>query len=99
MVVRMWHGRVRNEKAQSYRRFLCDRAVLDYRSIQGIIEVLVLERIDGNETHFITLTKWQDKDAIRRFAGADPEVAKYYPEDKEYLLEFEPKVVHYEIVE
>jgi hypothetical protein len=26
------------------------------------------------------------------------EAAKYYPEDKEYLLEFEPRVVHYEVV-
>ena len=26
------------------------------------------------------------------------DVAKYYPEDKEFLLEFEPTVVHYEVV-
>ena len=27
-----------------------------------------------------------------------PSVAKYYPEDKDFLLEFEPRVVHYKIV-
>jgi len=26
------------------------------------------------------------------------EVAKYYPEDKDFLLEFEPHVVHYDVV-
>ncbi len=26
------------------------------------------------------------------------EAAKYYPEDKDFLLEFEPNVVHYEVV-
>jgi hypothetical protein len=26
------------------------------------------------------------------------ERAKYYPEDKDFLLEFEPRVVHYEVV-
>jgi hypothetical protein len=26
------------------------------------------------------------------------ETAKYYPEDKDFLLEFEPTVVHYEVV-
>jgi hypothetical protein len=36
--------------------------------------------------------------AIRGFAGDDVEIAKYYPEDKEFLLEFEPHVVHYEVV-
>ena len=36
--------------------------------------------------------------AIRAFAGEDISVAKYYPQDREYLLEFEPAVVHYEVV-
>jgi hypothetical protein len=35
---------------------------------------------------------------IHGFAGDDVEVAKYYPEDRDYLLEFEPTVVHYEVV-
>ena len=37
-------------------------------------------------------------DSIRAFAGEDAETAKYYPEDKDFLLEFESKVVHYEVV-
>jgi heme-degrading monooxygenase HmoA len=49
-------------------------------------------------THFITLTFWESLDAIRAFAGDDVERAKYYPEDPEFLLEFEPCVVHYEVV-
>jgi hypothetical protein len=44
------------------------------------------------------MTFWQTKDAITGFAGNDPEVAKYYPEDQDFLLEFEPTVVHYEVV-
>jgi hypothetical protein len=32
------------------------------------------------------------------FAGEDIAVAKYLPQDREYLLEFEPTVVHYEVV-
>jgi hypothetical protein len=34
----------------------------------------------------------------RAFAGDELEKAKYYPEDAEYLLEYEPRVVHYEVV-
>jgi hypothetical protein len=37
-------------------------------------------------------------DAIRGFAGEDVERAKYYPEDQDFLLEFEQTVVHYEVV-
>ena len=35
--------------------------------------------------------------AIAAFAGEDIEVAKYYPEDRDFLLEFEPHVVHYDV--
>jgi hypothetical protein len=37
-------------------------------------------------------------DAIRTFAGDGVEQAHYYPEDRDYLLELEPTVTHYEVL-
>ena len=98
MIIRMWHGRVPSAKAAAYRQFLIARAIPDYQSVPGNLAVYILERPDGDVTHFITLTHWESMDAIKGFAGEDVEVAKYYPEDKDFLLEFEPTVVHYEVV-
>lgn len=98
MIVRMWHGRVPASKAGPYREFLNARAIPDYRSVEGNISVHVLERREGQIVHFITLTFWESLKAIQTFAGEDVETAKYYPEDKDFLLEFEPTVVHYEVV-
>lgn len=98
MIVRMWHGRVPTSKAQAYRDFVNARAIPDYQSVDGNLSVHILERQEGDVTHFITLTFWRDVASIKGFVGEDVEVAKYYPEDKEYLLEFEPTVVHYEVV-
>ena len=98
MIVRMWHGRVPTGKAQAYREFVNRRAIPDYQSVPGNISVHVLERREGEVTHFITMTFWKDMDAIKGFAGDGIELAKYYPEDKDFLLEFEPTVVHYEVV-
>ncbi|HEX9840694.1 MAG TPA: hypothetical protein VGA72_15195 [Anaerolineales bacterium] len=98
MITRMWHGRVPSSKAGAYREFLNTRAISDYRSVQGNLSVHILERKEGDITHFITLTFWKDMDSIRAFAGDDVDAAKYYPEDQDFLLEFEPKVVHYEVV-
>jgi len=98
MIVRMWHGRVKTSNSQAYREFLNQRAIPDYQSVAGNISVHVLERQEGDVTHFITMTFWTDMDSIKGFAGNDPEVAKYYLEDKDFLLEFEPTVVHYEVV-
>lgn len=98
MIVRLWHGRVPASKAGAYRAFLNERALVDYRGVPGNVSAHVLERADGDVTHFVTLSFWRDMDAVRAFAGADVEVAKYYPEDADFLLEFEPHVVHYEVV-
>jgi heme-degrading monooxygenase HmoA len=98
MIVRLWHGRVPTTKAETYRAFLNNRAVPDYRSVEGNISVKILQRKEGEITHFLTMTMWENMEAIRRFAGSDLEAAKYYPEDADFLLEFEPRVVHYEVV-
>ena len=94
----MWHGRVPASRAKAYREFTIAWAIPDYRSVEGNISVHVLERTEGDITHFITLTFWKDLESIRAFAGENVEAAKYYPEDKDFLLEFEPTVVHYEVM-
>ncbi len=95
MICRIWHGRTPRSKADAYARFLADRAVSDYRSVPGNLNVAVLRRDDGEVAHFLTVTYWESEDAIRAFAGSDLLKAKYYPEDSEFLLEFEPLVQHF----
>jgi len=97
MIVRMWHGRVLASQADAYLSFLEARAIADYRSVPGNISVQLLRREDGDVTHFITLTHWESMDAIAAFAGEDVARAKYYEEDAAFLLEYETKVVHYEV--
>lgn len=98
MIVRMWHGRTALEQADAYAAFLAQRAIPDYRSVPGNLAVYVLRRDEADATHFVTLTHWVSEEAIRGFAGEDLLKAKYYPEDAGFLLEFEPRVVHYTVV-
>jgi heme-degrading monooxygenase HmoA len=98
MILRLWHGRTSRAKADGYEKFLIERAIPDYRSVPGNVEVSILRRDDGDVTHFMTVTRWTSEEAIRAFAGSEVLLAKYYPEDREYLLEFEPLVQHYVIV-
>jgi heme-degrading monooxygenase HmoA len=98
MIVRIWHGTTRKEKAEEYSEFLRKRAIPDYPSTPGNLSVHVLRRRDGENTHFITLTFWKSMEAIGRFAGVPVDKAKYYDEDREFLLAFEPKVTHWEVV-
>jgi len=98
MIARIWHGITPKSKADEYVEFLQRTGVKDYRATEGNIGAYVLRRIEGEQAHFLTLTFWDSVESIKKFAGEDYEKARYYPEDKDYLLEFEEKVAHYEVV-
>lgn len=97
MIARMWHGITPEAKGAKYSDFLNERAIPDYRNTPGNLAVYILRRDEGDKTHFITLTFWESLDAIKGFAGDPVDRAKYYPEDRDYLLAFEAKVQHWEI--
>lgn len=98
MIARTWHGMTDASKADEYLDYLNKTGVPEYRATPGNLGVYVLRRIEGNVAHFLLLTLWESEEAIKRFAGADMEVAKYYPEDEQFLLELEPTVTHYEVM-
>ena len=98
MIVRIWHGVTEAEKSEEYLDYLGETGVPDYRATEGNLGVYVLRRIDDGRAHFLTVSFWESMSAIEAFAGSDPEKARYYPEDEEFLLEFEPTVEHYEVL-
>jgi len=98
MILRIWHGMTKAEDADRYADLVNRTGVKDYRATPGNRAVYLLRRIEGGRAHFLTVTLWDSYEAIRRFAGDDVEKAHYYPEDKDFLLEFEPKVTHYEVL-
>ena len=98
MIARKWHGRVRAAKADRYYDYLLRTGLADYRHTPGNLGVLVERWAEGDESHFLITTLWESVEAIKRFAGEDYEVARYYPEDDDYLLEREPYVRHAEVL-
>lgn len=99
MIARQWHGRVRTVQADEYYAYLQRTGLSDYASTPGNRGVFVFRRAEGDVTHYLLTTLWESWEAIRAFAGEDLERAKYYPEDEEYLLEREPTVTHYEVLD
>ncbi len=97
MIARIWHGVTPAARSDEYLELLNRTGVPDYRATEGNRGVYVLRRIEGDRAHFLTLTLWEAIEDVKRFAGPDPNKAKYYPEDEEFLLGFEPTVEHYEV--
>jgi len=97
MIARLWHGTTRAEQSEGYLSYLLETRIPGSRATQGNQGVQILRRIEGEIAHFLLISYWESFEAIARFAGDDLEQARYYPRDAEFLLEFEPKVAHYEV--
>jgi heme-degrading monooxygenase HmoA len=97
MIARIWHGAVPAHRREAYRACLARTGVPDSRGTPGNLGVTVLERLEGDVAHFVFVSLWESLDTIRAFSGEPVEAARYYPEDREYLLELEPTVTHYEV--
>lgn len=98
MIMRTWRGAVRTEDADRYLEHQADTGVRDYRATSGNLGVLVLRRDRGELVEVTTVSFWTSMEAVKRFAGEEPERAKFYPGDDELLAEKDLHADHYEIV-
>ena len=99
MIARTWRGATAATDADTYVTYLQDTGLKEYRDTPGNRGALLLRRIEGDLAEFVTLTFWDDMDAVKRFAGDQPERAVYYPEDERFLIEREDTVLHFDVIE
>ena len=97
MILRTWHGRTKLSDADAYEKFMRERAAPDYASVDGLLNLYFTRRDEDDVAHFLLVTLWQDMDAGKAFAGADPAKAKYYKEDDLYLLEKEDCSLNHQV--
>jgi heme-degrading monooxygenase HmoA len=96
-VMRLWHGEVAIEKADEYEKFMIKRAAPDYGSVEGLLKLYFQRKDEEKKAHFLLVTLWDSILSVKKFAGDNPEIAKYYPEDDDFLLEKEKHVSMYEV--
>ncbi len=97
MIARIWDGATRAEQGQEYTEYLRRTGVAACASTEGNRGVYVLRRADTGQARFRFVSLWDSMESVRRFAGSEPERARYYPEDERFLLALEPFVEHYEV--
>jgi heme-degrading monooxygenase HmoA len=99
MIARIWQGRTRPGMGAAYQDYLERTGLKEYRATNGFKDVLVLTRPVDDATEYVLITLWEDMEAVRRFAGPNPERAVYYPEDERYFPkdQITPLVRHYQV--
>ena len=98
MIARTWRGATRAQDADRYVEYLTATGLREYRATPGNQGVLALRRVHGERAEFLLITLWDSMEAVRRFAGDEPERAVFYPEDDRFLIERGERVEHYEVV-
>ncbi len=96
-IARLWHGRTPASKAEAYLNYLNASGVRELQETPGNRGVLVLRRIGPVEADFYVMSLWDSMESVQKFAGDDVKKARYFDQDREFLLEFEPQVAHYEV--
>jgi heme-degrading monooxygenase HmoA len=96
-ILRIWRGSTRPERADDYAEYIGRTGLPGYVKTPGNLSAVFTRRDLGDRVEFCMVTTWTDMDAVRAFAGSDPEVAIFYPEDDDFLIDRELTVSHYEI--
>ncbi|HUA04839.1 MAG TPA: hypothetical protein VMB27_13120 [Solirubrobacteraceae bacterium] len=97
MIARIWRGAVATADADAYADYIDETGLAAYKNTPGNRGAWMLRRDIDEKTEFLTFSLWESMDAVKAFAGEDPEVAVFYPEDDRYLVERDLTVTHYDV--
>jgi heme-degrading monooxygenase HmoA len=96
VITRMWRGWAPADRAHEYERHYRSEVLSVLRGVAGFQGARLLRRTTGDETEFVSLTFFEDLDAVRTFAGPEYETAVVADEARAVLVRFEDRVAHYE---
>ena len=85
MIARIWHGRTPAEKADDYLEYVKRTGIAAYGAVEGNRGQYILRKIDGDIADFTVLSFWESMDAVRAFAGPEPEKPRYYRKTKSFF--------------
>lgn len=89
-IARIWRGRTVAARADEYAQYLYDVGIRPLEEKALGVEML---REDGpEESEFVTISYWENVEAMSRFAGKDPRRIHHLPRDEEFLIELPDKV-------
>ena len=97
MIARIWRGAVAAADRDRYAEYMDRTGVPGYAGTPGNRGVWMLRRDVDGKSEFLMFTLWDSMAAVQAFAGEEPEVAVFYPEDDRYLVERDETVTHYEV--
>jgi heme-degrading monooxygenase HmoA/uncharacterized protein YciI len=98
-ILRMWRARSTAEKVGLYLQHATQKVFPTLQEIKGYRGAYLLRRTINGAVEIVVVTLWESMEAVRRFAGAQPEKAVVEPEARTVLTDFDDSVTHFEVVQ
>lgn len=94
-IVRIWRGRTKPERADEYEAYNYEVGIKPL--IEKALGVQTFRQDREHETEFMTISYWENVEAMARFTGADPTDIHHLDRDAEFLIELPERVQVFEI--
>jgi heme-degrading monooxygenase HmoA len=95
MIERHWDALAKIEMAERYVQHLLQETFPALAKIAGFERATILRRNEEDGVHFRIITTWKNQDAIRTFAGDDPERAVVPEQVAKMMIRFEARACHF----
>jgi len=97
MIARSWTAEATPPRAAEYVLHFRQKVLPVIASIEGHRGAYVLQRSIGEGVEIVIITLWESMEAVRKFAGDDPDVAVVTLEARAILTRFDTQVAHYDV--
>jgi heme-degrading monooxygenase HmoA len=99
VIARQWRCLAYSHHAAAYITYLRTETFPALRKISGFVDASIHSRPLGSGVEFLIVTRWESLDAIVRFAGVDSEAAVVPAKAAAFMIEYDRRARHFEVVE
>lgn len=89
-IARIWRGRTTRDKADAYEPYLLEVGIPPL--VEKALGVQLFREDHETESEFITISYWENFQAMARFTGGDPGKIHHLDRDAEFLIELPESV-------
>ncbi len=99
MIARQWTCLCPRERRAGFLRHLERTGVAETAALPGCLGHQVLEREEPGGVRICLITYWESMEAVRAYAGEEPEQARLYEGDEAFGIEPETRALHWRVLE
>jgi heme-degrading monooxygenase HmoA len=89
-IVRIWRGTTPRHRADEYEPYLYEAGIKPLVETARGVQTFREDRQD--ETEFVTISYWEDVEAMQAFTGGDPREIHHLERDAEFLVALPERV-------